>query len=212
MSTAAQVRNGRQASASDASSAGVAGMLEPVVMADVGRQPRLAERQDVGRAGRAQQDQPGIHRADPGQLAAARPSHRPAAIASSRAGSSCPSSAARAIAWRRSMRCGSRLGNASTRSSSAGVGNASSVTARQREHASVGGGKPLANRGGLGSMPPLAEDRPRGGLVRRVEQHGAEPGERRLQPADHRVSDARPRPTPTPDWSSDSTRRTWATT
>src|ERR1019366_6919192 len=131
--------------------------------------------------------------------------------ASRRAGSSKPSSAARAMACRRSMRCGSRLGKESIRSSSSGVGNASA-----------------SPPGSAKVRPWVAESRRRTAVacVRcrrwlRIDQAAASYGEWKSTGRSPGSSDwSRPMtgsrsPTWTqagPDWSRDSTRRTWAST
>lgn len=108
-------------------------------------------------------------------------------MARSRSGSSCPSSAARAIAWpvdALRLEAGERI----DRKQRPGRGERFEFAAGQREDLAVGGRQTPPHRGCLGSVSALAEDRPGGSLVRRVEQHRPEPRELRLETPDHRIT------------------------
>ena len=85
------------------------------------------------------------------------------------------------------MRCGSRPGNASTAQQGVRQRKRLQVAAGELEDAAVLRRQPAAHRGRLSAVTALAEDRPGGGLVRRVEEHRPQPSMLRLQPADHRV-------------------------
>ena len=132
-------------------------------------------------------------------------------MARSRAGSSSPVER-RAGDRRGGARCAAVRGpgNDSTLEEVFGERKRLEVAVRELEDVTVRGREPSAHRGRLGAMAALAQHRPRRRLVRRVEEHRPQPGDAPSAGGRSRGRGCRPPPTPCPEWSSESTRRTCA--
>ena len=193
MSTLVHVRNGRQASAIRASSAGLAGPRQPVEVGDVGGKVRFVERLDVGRAGGAQQDQPRVHRPDPGHALQVgervlgchteQPRRLEGAVERG-AGNAVETlhplrlDRGKRIEAKECLREWKRL----------------EIACLEVENVSMRGGETPANGRRLDAMASLAQDGPCSGFVRRVEEHRPEPWMLGLEAPDHRVTRTNLRP------------------
>jgi hypothetical protein len=167
--------------------------IHPVEVADVFGQPWLGECQCVGDAGRAHEDQRGVGGADAGQLPQVRERLRRIHPGQQRRVKRAVEGGPRD----RMQPLDSLGGDAAQRlrlQQSVGERKRVDLLACHGARAAQFGSDPVPDHRGLAAVAARADDRPCGGLVRRMEEHGAQPRVVVLQLTDQRVArtDLRP--------------------